>query len=222
MTEIETKYDGERYFSWWLDELKDAGYIDDWKFQFPTFELFNGAEYTATKKTKVSTKIKCYTKEEKKKYKLLESCTYTPDFLICWNDKANKIFYEMLGSFDLTRKDPVFFADLEKYNAQYNAQKNKQNIVSFVDVKPIFTKRDSDKAKFAVLQKWVCSLYKYYIQPVIIQKLFNKTFTPKRYLPIVANWRKKECKSHWQVRSLEEFIKLNHKKEGELCPHEQQ
>jgi hypothetical protein len=203
MTEIETKYDGERYFSWWLDELTEAGYIENWIFQSPIIQLFDGAEYRAEKKTFVSTKTTTYTKKNPKDYKLLESCTYTPDFFIRWNDKADKIFYELLNGFAMTRKDPVIFAQIYRPNLP------DKKAVSFVDVKPIFTKRQSEKDKFIVLQKWVYSIYKYYIQPVIIQKLFDRTFTPKRYLPIVANWRKKECKSHWQVRTLDDFIKIS-------------
>ena len=55
-----TQYDSleELYFSWWLTELQDLGYIDRFVAQPEPFDLSYRVSYDWTKETQLKTKLK--------------------------------------------------------------------------------------------------------------------------------------------------------------------
>ena len=180
----------EEYFSWWLDELQEAGYIYQYKRQFPTFELSEKVEKTLIKQLK--------TKKKEVKRTLFQPCTYTPDFTIEWKlSSVNKFIVNV----DWIVHNCALCYNWEGCDTILNPDRV---WTVYVDVKPIFSIRESDKAKFSILQKWVYQKYTKYINPVVYQKLFEKTFTPKRFL--LTDKTNKPRKIKWDVVTLEEYI----------------
>ena len=99
---------------------------------------------------------------------LLQSHKYTPDF-------------------KSTLKTPL------KPFQQYFKYREK----TIIDVKGAFS-RFHDQKSFNINQKWVYSRYGMYVQKVVPEKLFKKTFVPElcRYTPIKGKLIKKykECR----------------------------
>ena len=80
----------EEYFYWYILELKNLGFVDDWKYQPKTFELFDKCNFSFVKKMKTKNKI-C-------ENILLRKHLYTPDFGIKWNDSVRSVLFELIGT----------------------------------------------------------------------------------------------------------------------------
>ena len=143
----------ELYFSWFLDELKDNGYISHYEYECKSYNLSFKATYTEEKQLK--TKTKTVSKH------LLAGHVYTPDFKIKWDFKA---FEHFTKAYSLALP---FWG-----NNQYQ---------SIIEVKPVFDQNNMTRL-FSINQKWMMAEHGIYVQKVIPQKLFKDTFTPKRYL----------------------------------------
>jgi hypothetical protein len=160
----------EWWFSWWLDELLDAGYVEDWEYESEVFTLSDPYRMPWEKKLKTKTKPM--------EHKLLEKCTYTPDFKIIWDESARGIFYHNIGDeFDDPKELPHFFA---------------QENITHIEIKP--NHDFQNKTQQAVIKmKWLMQLGTW-CQLVIpspkVTKgkvshknaLFYNTFLPERYL----------------------------------------
>jgi len=104
----------ELYFSWYLSELKDAGYIEKYESQPESYVLSPPLffEYDKHFKTKTKTIVK----------KLMREHFYTADFRIVWAKKARNVFFNTEADrVDLT-KVPFVASD--------------GNAVSIVEIKP--------------------------------------------------------------------------------------
>jgi len=160
----------EWWFSWWLDELLDAGYVEDWEYESEVFTLSDPYRMPWEKKLKTKTKPM--------EHKLLEKCTYTPDFKIIWDESARGIFYHNIGDeFDDPKELPHFFA---------------QENITHIEIKP--NHDFQNKTQQAVIKmKWLMQIG-VWCQLVIpspkVTKgkvshknaLFYNTFLPERYL----------------------------------------
>lgn len=152
----------EVHFSWWLDDLMKAGYVDDWTYQPQTFDLSPPIAYTVRKELKTKTKMI--------QKSLLQAHTYTPDFWIMWSPKAHYLFYQNIDDNN----------DLKKCLAIA------QNHESFIDVKPVvFGRGNSFFEVFKNNQKWVWMEHGIYVQPLVVYKqktaVFESTFCPERF-----------------------------------------
>jgi hypothetical protein len=126
----------EEWFSWWLDELKDRGYVKHYD-RAISFSLFE-----AVKELK------------------LRGHEYTPDFEVCW--KLGAINELKLGIHNW----PLL--------AGFSMEK------SIIEIKPSFDAHNMTRL-FKLNQKWVYSKYGIYVELVIPEKLFEKTFCPDRF-----------------------------------------
>ena len=74
----------EVYFEWWLQELKDNGYVESYhRAKSLTISDNITSEYTVKNKTRSDIVTK----------NILQPIVYTPDYVIVWTDKANGIFF---------------------------------------------------------------------------------------------------------------------------------
>src|SRR6056297_2838121 len=75
----------EEYFSYYLEELQEAGYIKEWFYERDTFDLSDSISepYLLQGKYKVLEKVE----------HLLHKASITADFTVVWADKAKNIFY---------------------------------------------------------------------------------------------------------------------------------
>lgn len=68
----------ELYFSWWLEDMKEAGFVEDYFYEPTTFLLCEKVvkEYTEIIELKTKTKV------NNKQITLLQDLQYTPDFKV--------------------------------------------------------------------------------------------------------------------------------------------
>lgn len=181
-----TQYDSneEKYFSWYLDELYEAGYIREYQVQPGSFILSEPILYEYEKKLKTKTKH-CVKK-------LMQGHIYTADFRISWSEKARGIFFDSIcGQTNL--KIPF----IVKYIP-----------ISIIEIKPAFDRNNMTRL-FTVNQKWVYQKYGTYVQRVTVDKkngkgLFPETFTPAKYL--LTDKTRKPRKLKYEPRTLAEYV----------------
>lgn len=177
----------ELYFTWWLDELKLNGYIDNWKYHPKPFALSDSVKIIWQKQLK--------TKVKKVPRTLMKGHNYQADFLIRWNNKAKNIFFGKDNTVNM-----IAYPFMAEYNSFHNYYR------SIVDVKGTFNQNDAWR-RFSIDQKWVWQRYKIYVQKVIPIKLFKSTFTPIRYLKTDKQTRHR--KLAYTPVSLYQFINDN-------------
>ncbi len=181
----------ELYISYWLQELKDFGIIDDF-FRAESYTLNDPLiiEYEEEKQLKTKTSF------VKKKQTLIPEKEYTPDFKIFWNQDFTKL-YKFVSWLDNCKVQNIVVQDLG---------------ISILEVKPIYDKHNMIRL-FKTNQAIMWSRHNIYVSLVDYESLFEKTFTPRRY--IIENGTYKNNSKHgtkgtskisWKVKVLEEFI----------------
>jgi len=173
----------ESWFSWYLNELKLAGFILEYKYHPKPFPLFDGENYTWIKQLK--TKIK------EVESQLLKPHTYQADFIIYWHHRAIGLFAR--------------YEDSKITDYPFVAQKSKElHWRTIVDVKGEYNQNDAWR-RFSIEQKWVWKEYKIYVQKVIPTKLFPATFTPDRFR--LTDISEKPRKINYKpIRTLAEYL----------------
>ena len=179
--------DDEYYFSLWLEELKEAGYVDSWSREPYELKLTDGLQVEYFKETKLKTKIKV----EKKLKTILRPSIYTPDFEISWNEKSHKLLFQLIR--ENSEYNSPFYADYDTY-------------VSLVELKPSFDSGNMTRL-FKNNQKFIWDKFKIYINLIEdLGALFAATFTPNEYL--LTPKTKKLRKLNYTPRTLEQFLNL--------------
>lgn len=74
----------------------------------------------------------------------------------------------------------------------------------YIDVKPKFTRRDSDAAKFSVIRKWVYQKHGIIVHPLVPFDLFKKTFSPARAR--ITPKQKKPRAGYCELPTVKEYI----------------
>ena len=120
----------------------------------------------------------------------MQGHVYSPDFSIAWAEKARKIFFNVCGSKVDLYKSP-FITDIFYSH------------ISIIEVKPVFDQNNMTRL-FTINQKWMYQLHGVYVQKVVPVKLFEKTFTPKKYLLTDKSGKPRKLK--YKPTSLEEFL----------------
>jgi hypothetical protein len=182
--------DEEMYFSWYLDELLEAGYTYQWCFEPYTYRLSTIAKYDVKTQLKTRTGVK--------RLSLLQAHEYTPDFGAPFTPKATGIFYSTLTDGKNLKKTP-FVANTDKYGQPY----------LIAEIKPAYDKHNMIRL-FRINQKWMYFQNKVYVQEIVVDTknergLFAKTFTPAKYLLTPTG---KQRTLHYTPRTLQEFISL--------------
>lgn len=176
------------FFLWYCLELKDAGFID----------AINLAPHSLVLSDPVYLQYlnKGVRKSVEKQKTLLQGHSYTPDFEIVWDQKC-----------------PQFIAGTPEVFAKNAATFYQNNNYSCVEVKPVFDHQAMQR-QFSINQKWVYSKHGIFVQKIIPQVLFEKTFTPKKVINDPDMIYKKgdkagKTKIKWKIKTLKEFINEN-------------
>lgn len=188
---------GEVHFWWWCKTLIKAGYIKDVQFQPKSFELTKPLviEYYKPMK-RIEGK---YVPEE-----VMKGNVYTCDAKIIWEEKANNIFFTDINSDLRKKKDNALQYFLAKEIKDHNDEVP-HSYYSYIEIKPLFDQNNMTRlAKTNI--KWVFDKYGEFVNLVIPEKLFNKTFTPMRFLYCNINSHKKRTLKIKEVRSLKHFL----------------
>lgn len=184
----------ETYFEWWLQELKDNGYVESYhRAKSLTISDNIVANYTVKNKNKSNIISK----------NVLQPIVYTPDYVIVWTDKANGIFFiDLYGSsqIDKEKDKPMLYHKIW-------AQQFGNKYVSIVDVKPSvnqkfvkFTSSHTFVVKQALLYKTLCI----FVDKIKVISLMKSTFTPNRYLRSDKNTTVRKIK--FNIKSLQTYL----------------
>jgi hypothetical protein len=199
----------EIYFEWYINELKEAGFI-----KIVKREAFPILVSDAVEKERYDFSTK---KPRLQKYKLFQQNTYTFDYIIIWEKHAKEIFYNLLNDNDPVRIYCPFYAMVDKQGEH----------VSFVDVKPpagaMIFGNNTTGYTFPILQKIIYTIYGIYVNKSIPIPLMSKgtvksgnktalfltTFVPKRYLLTDGGMQGREIK--YKKQSLQEYVNYKNK-----------
>jgi hypothetical protein len=215
----------ELYFSFWLDELKEAGYVLDYHYEPETIEITSKKEYYFLKNNKYNPKI------------YINDLKYTPDFLIKWDLKAHNIFYQNFIKYIIFTNcnihdmpnNVMHTIDYKQLTAPLIAQNCYTYAISSVEIKPEFD-LGGKEARFKIIQKVLLEYKNIYINLInpfdyriktdkatkkktrIENGFFFRTWTPKKVIELEVF--KRDCKRgkkgesmlKYQVRTLEEFL----------------
>ena len=179
---------GEIYISFWLDELQDNGYIQEWTSQPESFILTT----KVTREVDKALKTKIKTIEEA----VIPNMSYTADFKIIWTQKGidSGMVCEFYGR-EKKKKHQLFYFE---------------GNVTYLEAKPdnlnckTFDQNGMTKSVRAKI-KQVYDKHNVIVELVFHNKLFRETFMPKRYL--TGNKSDKLRLIKYTTKSLEEFTK---------------
>ena len=176
--------DEELYFSWYLNQLRNAGYIDNWD----KFENVNES-YPLTEGLKRQYVLPMKRVADKIKYQdILKPSIYTPDFKIWWTPKARGIFVTDLN-----------IESTEKITTPFICQDG----ISIVETKG--NHDNNNMTRLAINNiKFAYQKFGVYIDIVKVPTIFKNSFTPDRYLLTDKTLRKR--KINYGIRSLPEFV----------------
>jgi len=180
---------GEVYISFWLDELKENGFIKTWTAQPDSFILTN--KVTRTIKEQLKTKVKI--KEEF----ITSDMKYTTDFKIEWTDLG--LSSNIVCDFHGDKKK-------EKYQLFHS------NGISYLEAKPdsISLKKAHDPNNMTRLVrskiKQVYDKHGIWVNLVFTNALFHDTFMPERYIYTDGMTKIRGIK--YNYIKLDKFIKL--------------
>jgi len=180
----------ELWFSYWLKEVQEAGYINSFVSHPEPFLLSPAFFYSYDKALK--TKVKTL------ETNLLSPHIYTADYSVYWHKNARGIFWNSISDRVQLKSIPFVAQEIPDGNNNY---------YSIIEVKAGFSKFHAGR-EFSINAKWVMQKFGVYVNKVIISNktgLFKDTFTPKKYL--LTDKSKQNRKLHFEPRTLEEFIK---------------
>ena len=191
----------EEYFSWYLDDLVEAGIVK---------KYFKPRAVTLIEKKTVDIAL---TRSINQKT-LLNQLTYTPDFVIYWEDVKDVIPFIKSYYINTKEGDKCFF--------YYTVLKESEggHMQSVIDVKPNFnSSRAHSNTSFPIKQKLMFDMYDTLVQKVICypngkkkgtrHHLFPSTFVPSRYT--LTDKSLKPRKINFDYKTLNEFLKCQEK-----------
>lgn len=183
----------EMYMDWWLQELKSKGYIKEIIHQPQSFVLLEegiSSDYFVPYKKKEGGKTVTES--------LMKESVYTTDIQVIWDESALDIFTTLIDSNIRKKKGQALMFIL----CQYCDLTKKY--YSYIEVKPAFDQNNMTRLARTNI-KWVWDKYKEYVNIVVPEKHFNKTFTPTKYF--FTNLSGKPRKINYKnIVTLKEFI----------------
>lgn len=184
----------ELFISWYLEELKELGYVKRWVYEFKTFTLGEEDHRGVVRKyEQLQTKIK----ETNNFKRLLQAHRYTPDFGVEFNEIANNIFY---CNHDSIISEGIPFT-------LYKIMKG------ILEVKFEKGKFQGSKPKTNISRKWMLDKHDLFVEEITFKDLFDSSFTPRRYTSLdggTVKFKRHTSKKHL-VRNIETYIELRKK-----------
>lgn len=189
--------DEEMYMYWWLKELQSHGFIKEIILQPKSFILSSSlwSEYEKELKTKTKLVIE----------EIMKAHIYSTDVKVIWHEYALDRFTCLINS-DVRKKES---SSLKYIISQID---DSNEIYSFIEVKPSFDQHNMTRLA-KLNQKWVYDKFGIYVNIVIPEKHFNKTFTPSRYF--FTNKSKVQRKIKYKnVKTIRTYFKEKNMIEG--------
>lgn len=178
----------EYWFSCWLRDLKEAGFVESYFRNEVPIPLTEGLYNYYTLEKQLKTKVKF----EPKTQAILNPSHYTPDFLINWSEKAYDVFFQRLEESKMI--DFNLFIAQDSITCAY----------SDVECKPLFD-RDNMGRLFKSNQKFIWNKHKRYINLIYPVKLFKHSFAPKEYMTTPTG---KTRKFSYELKTLKQYLEI--------------
>jgi len=178
---------GEMHFYWWCEELQEKGFIKSIELQPEAFKLSD--------KKEVLYRLKMIKVEDKILSKpIINAHEYTPDVKITWDRRKS------LDKFIFSFNSPFINFGKERIDLIKCCHKG----ITYIELKPEYDQ--NNMTRLAVLnQKWVLDKMDIFVNIIIPEKLFEKTFTPKRYITCDNSSRKRKIE-YENVVFIEQFL----------------
>jgi len=171
--------DQELWFSYYLEELKQNGYIISYTHDVKPITLTEGLYIEVIKPMKrVPDKIL--------KKKILPPRVYTADFKIEWVP------------------DKFWGSSFEKF-FRPSTSKDGKRLFEVIEVKPDFDQNNMTRL-FKQNQAWIWDKYQIFVTLVKLPSFFKRTFTPKEFL--LTDITKKKRKTNFPIITFDQFIKI--------------
>jgi hypothetical protein len=191
----------EQYMDWWLQELKALGYIKEIIHQPTAYPLSSqvNVDYFEPYKKKEGGKL---VSEE-----ILPPHVYTPDVKVIWDESAIGLFATPLHSEARKKKNRSFQTiicqDVEVTETGKGAEV-KFHYYSIIEVKPSFDQNNMTRlAKINI--KWVWEKHGDFVNIIIPEQHFHKTFTPQKFLFTNKSGQPRKIK-YKNIVTLKEFL----------------
>ena len=193
----------ELMFSYYLSELKDAGFILETEYQPEPFVLCDEHKVFAYESHN--------DRNQMVDVKLTAKHVYTADWRILWHRSAEGIFYWQEGG--VYHKGFYPYTKKAKWIPFFATSRT-----TFVDVKGGFVAQgNSSGVTFPLNQKWMMK-EGWFIQKAVVsldeKGIFCRTFTPRQtiideiYKRDSYKWKAGDSKLKYEPRLLESFLKL--------------
>ena len=194
----------EVYFCYYMQELKDRGYIEEFRQHDKTWDLT--PKFTRKYLKQLKTKV------NEEEYFVCHPSTYTADFNILWTKKAANILY-------LDPSKPV----TNITNIPFRLSSTDGSLWTHVEIKSINESTTSSSISFVIIQKVVMDKYNCFVQkvqPFAVTKpaykkcLFYQTFFPKKVIDEQfyvksGSWGKAgESKIKFPIKTVDEYLKI--------------
>jgi hypothetical protein len=145
---------GEVYFAWYFQELKDAGYVKEYK---------RGQSYLLSESLVNNYVVQLKTKSKPSQETILMGHSYNLDYEVEWTEEGANLFCSRFG---------------EKITKPFVCDSQNK---SFFECKPMFD--FNNMTRLATLNvKWLYQKFGIYVQFITPEKVFPKTFTPQQML----------------------------------------
>jgi len=172
----------ELYTLQWLFELKEKGYIEEIE-RAKSFLLTEGFYNYYTEP------IKRGTSSRTKDQVVLRPSSYTPEFHVVWNKKADNLVW-IIGS--NTKFDKTFIGHKDENG----------RIFTLIECKSSFDFSNMTRL-FINNQKFLFDKYKMYVNLIKPDKLFECTFCPAAYLKTATG---KERKIKYPIKTIDQYL----------------
>jgi hypothetical protein len=195
----------ENYTEWFLEELKEYGYIKGYLREPEQLIASAPIKYGRYKRFKRKDKIV-------EDFNLFPEIKYTYDYRIIWESKAEYLFYEEVNENRIFQfGKPLFVAHKEVIN-------DVLEIVSIIDVKPTTSVMQkggkvSSSVSFPFKQRLVWETFNVYVTKVVpipmagtgySSALFIIAFTPMRYLFTDGGGMERKIK--FPVKGIKQYV----------------
>lgn len=193
--------DEEVFVAMWLEEMKQAGFIQYWLKPVIAIPITPGHKIKYTKKTKLKTKTKIEVKEKI----ILRPSEYTPDFQVKFTEEGIKNFITDI-------KYHISTQQLKPKNIFYEAYP----LDIAIEVKPVFDMQNMERG-FIHKQKYLWDKSQLFVNLVEPLDLFKKTFLPLQAEPyfrykklpkkaLAAGKTVGDFKFDWKPKTINEFL----------------
>jgi hypothetical protein len=194
---VEYESDEELYVLYWLEELRDKGFIISIE-RAPEIKLSDGLLVKYNKITKLKTKEKVELKDQI----LLQPHYYTPEFKVKWAfNVPNKLLWN-LNSVRMGTKNSVLIGHPPTHGIFSDPAVAS---ITYIEVKPDFDQNNMTR-EFRINQKWAWEARKLYVNLLFPKKLFTSTFTPQAYR--LTRVKRTERTIRWEIVTLDQYLAM--------------